>query len=119
VLTAVREAARRLGAERLFPEVTIRRAGLTGRVDLRADGARGLGHIEVKVVANLPDAPRQRDLHQASLYLALTNGRPPAWAALIYVSMLSGEARYFVFSDALTSLMKSTSVFPVRNRLGR
>lgn len=109
VLASIRNAAATLGAERLIPEVVVNRSGITGRVDLRANGPRGVGHIEIKVVADLPDVPRQRDLRQMSLYLSLVNGRSPAWTALIYLNMADGEARYFVFSEAIPSLVKSAA----------
>lgn len=105
VLTSIRSAVITLGADRISPEVNVTRGGLVGRVDLRASGTSGVGHIEIKVVARLPDAPRQRDLHQTALYLSLSHQRSPAWAAIIYVSLNDGEARYFVFKDAIPLLL--------------
>ncbi len=106
-LTAIRAAVTSFGGERIVPEVLVTRSGLSGRVDLRADGPQGIGHVEVKVVGSLPGAPRQRDLRQMSLYLSMAKGRSPSWSALIYLNMVDGQARYFIFSDAIGTLMDS------------
>ncbi len=108
-LTAIRAAVTMFGGERIVPEVLVTRAGLSGRVDLRADGPQGIGHVEVKVVGRLPDAPRQRDLRQMSLYLSMAKGRSPSWCAIIYLNMADGQARYFLFSDAIATLTESAA----------
>lgn len=71
-----------------------------GRADIVASGPKGrTGLIEVKVVASLPDRPRDRDAVQLGGYVQLqfhwASQLARGWAMLAYVDLAGGRLRVY------------------------
>ncbi|HOX64000.1 MAG TPA: hypothetical protein PLL56_14145 [Verrucomicrobiota bacterium] len=71
-----------------------------GRADIVATGPKGrTGLIEVKVVKELPDHPRDRDAVQLGGYVQLqfhwTSQLRQGWAMLVYVDLAAGRMRVY------------------------
>ena len=70
-----------------------------GRADIVAEGGGRTGLVEVKVVKDLPDRPRDRDAVQLGGYVQLavhwTSQLQRAWAMLAYVDLARGQLRIY------------------------
>jgi len=103
-VSAVRSVVRQLGGKRLRPERSVKGQGYTGRLDLAVDDG---GVVEMKVVEQLPAAPRPRDAQQLGAYLALS--KRASWGALLYVDLAAGAVRYFRFGRDSSKALAATA----------